>query len=76
MEQIDGEPVRFRPRNPDLMPTAQGFDTYFGIPYSNDMRPHVMMRGSDELWHQPVPEQAGISTLYAGRGGCVHPREP
>ncbi len=24
---------------PDLLPTAQGFDEYFGLPYSNDMSP-------------------------------------
>jgi arylsulfatase A len=22
---------------PEVLPRAQGFDTYFGIPYSNDM---------------------------------------
>ncbi len=40
-------------RPPELMPTSQGFDYYFGIPYSNDMLPeHVLsesMGGFPEL---------------------------
>lgn len=35
---------RYVAKNPGLMPTAQGFDEYFGIPYSNDMKPSVLMR--------------------------------
>lgn len=27
---------------PDYLPTQHGFDTYFGIPYSMDMLPHVL----------------------------------
>jgi arylsulfatase A len=26
--------------HPDFLPTKHGFDTYFGLPYSNDMWPH------------------------------------
>ena len=26
---------------PNFLPTTQGFDTYFGIPYSNDMWPQL-----------------------------------
>ena len=33
--------------HPGLMPTARGFDAYFGIPYSNDMKPSVLLRGND-----------------------------
>src|SRR5436309_4974605 len=29
---------------PPFLPTKQGFDSYFGIPYSNDMEPSVLMR--------------------------------
>ncbi len=42
---------------PEFLPRAQGFDSYFGIPYSNDMnhpgnqnKPKV---SSDELWADP-----------------------
>jgi len=30
-------------RPPELLPTRQGFDSYFGIPYSNDMGPDSLL---------------------------------
>lgn len=46
--------------HPEVLPTAQGFDTYFGIPYSNDMnypdnndRPPGGPAGMDLLWNDP-----------------------
>jgi arylsulfatase len=30
---------------PPYLPTRRGFDAYFGIPYSNDMEPPVLLRG-------------------------------
>lgn len=46
--------------HPEVLPTAQGFDTYFGIPYSNDMnypdnndRPPGGPAGMDLLWNEP-----------------------
>ena len=42
------------------LPTSRGFDEYFGIPYSNDMNPRVLMHNTD------VIEQAvDLSTLTA-----------
>jgi arylsulfatase A-like enzyme len=38
---------------PEFLPTNHGFDTYFGIPYSNDMWP--LMPGSDEWDVAPPP---------------------
>ncbi|MCX6856157.1 MAG: sulfatase [Verrucomicrobia bacterium] len=45
---------------PEVLPTAQGFDTYFGIPYSNDMnhpdnegKPPGGPDGMDMLWTDP-----------------------
>ena len=45
---------------PEVLPRAQGFDTYFGIPYSNDMnhpdnkgKPKSGPDGMDELWADP-----------------------
>ena len=38
-------------KHPEFLPPAQGFDTYFGIPYSNNMSPKVLIEGdqvSDE----------------------------
>jgi arylsulfatase A-like enzyme len=47
--------------HPEVLPTAQGFDTYFGIPYSNDMnhpdnkgKPKGGADGMDELWADPA----------------------
>ena len=32
---------------PDYLPMKRGFDSYFGIPYSNDMKPPVLLRNDD-----------------------------
>lgn len=32
-----------------FLPTNRGFDTYFGIPYSNDMTPRVLMRDTEVI---------------------------
>lgn len=38
---------------PEFLPTSQGFDSYFGIPYSNDMG--TAAEGSKSNWGVPVP---------------------
>jgi len=43
---------------PPHLPTFHGFDTYFGIPYSNDMRPTPVMRNTET-----VEEPANQATL-------------
>jgi len=40
------------------LPTSRGFDSYFGIPYSNDMNPRVLMRDT-----QVVEQTAALETL-------------
>jgi len=40
---------------PPFLPTAQGFDTYFGIPYSNDMG--TQAEGSKSNLGAPLPKQ-------------------
>jgi arylsulfatase len=45
---------------PQFLPTARGFDEYFGIPYSNDMDPRVLMRNADV-----VETTANLETLTA-----------
>src|SRR5687767_7831388 len=40
---------------PKFLPTKQGFDSYFGVPYSNDMKPFVLMRG-EEVIEEPYPQ--------------------
>lgn len=46
--------------HPEVLPRAQGFDSYFGIPYSNDMnhpdnkrKPQGGAGGMDALWEDP-----------------------
>ncbi|NCX71670.1 MAG: arylsulfatase, partial [Rhodobacteraceae bacterium] len=54
--------------HPEFLPTRQGFDSYFGIPYSNDMSHPVGVKrpmyglwdkywkdlNSNDLWHTPL----------------------
>lgn len=47
--------------HPETLPSAQGFDAYFGIPYSNDMnhpdnkgKPQTDAEGLDILWNDPA----------------------
>ncbi len=40
------------------LPTARGFDEYFGIPYSNDMKPRPLMHNTETL-----EEPAKLETL-------------
>jgi len=39
---------------PPFLPTRHGFDRYFGIPYSNDMNPAVLMRNEDIIENPAV----------------------
>jgi arylsulfatase len=36
-------------RPSQYLPTSRGFDEYFGIPYSNDMNPRVLMHNTDVI---------------------------
>jgi arylsulfatase A-like enzyme len=54
--------ARFKMNHPDLMPLQQGFDSYFGIPYSNDMDPFVLMR--DNSFVEAPVKQQGLTTRY------------
>jgi arylsulfatase len=49
---------------PEFWPTNQGFDSYFGIPYSNDMKPSVLMRGN-KIVEQPVDQDTLIDKYTA-----------
>lgn len=48
---------------PEFMPTAQGFDSYFGIPYSNDMGP--ASEGSKNNPGKPAPQPKGMGQKKA-----------
>jgi arylsulfatase len=60
---------------PELLPTRQGFDEYFGIPYSNDMWPHHPWQGTvfnfpelplveNETVIDTLDDQSMITTWY------------
>jgi arylsulfatase len=56
---------RFSMCEPNMMPRQKGFDTYFGIPYSNDMDPVVLMRDNGFVEYLGQTEkQAGLTTRY------------
>jgi arylsulfatase len=41
---------------PPFLPTRQGFDSYFGIPYSNDMTPCYLLRNEEKV-EEPVVQE-------------------
>jgi len=47
-------------RPTEYLPTSRGFDRYFGIPYSNDMTPRVLLKDT-----QIVEEPAKLESLTA-----------
>ncbi len=57
---------------PEFLPTRQGFDTYFGIPYSNDMggrkegdgRPPLPLMRNEEVVEAPA-DQTTLTRRYA-----------
>lgn len=50
---------------PGALPTDRGFDEYFGIPYSNDMRPVQVLDGRDVAEYPVV--QATLTRRYTAR---------
>jgi arylsulfatase len=45
-------------RPAEYLPTSRGFDEYFGIPYSNDMTPRVLMHNAEV-----IEQTANLETL-------------
>jgi len=50
---------------PEWLPTGRGFDEYFGIPYSNDMRPVHLIEGAKVVEYPVV--QATLTQRYTKR---------
>lgn len=50
---------------PSFLPTRQGFDEYFGIPYSNDMGREVrpMYKGNPKFHYPPLPLMRGETVV-------------
>ena len=47
---------------PQYLPTRHGFDRYFGLPYSNDMKPLPLMRNEETL--EMSPDQGQLTERY------------
>jgi arylsulfatase A-like enzyme len=52
-------------KKPEHLPTRRGFDEYFGIPYSNDMRPVRLLDGVTEVEYPVV--QTTLTRRYTER---------
>ncbi len=50
---------------PEWLPTARGFDEYFGIAYSNDMRPVQLLEGTKPVEYPVI--QANLTKRYTER---------
>lgn len=50
---------------PGSLPTDRGFDEYYGIPYSNDMRPVQVLEGTEAVEYPVV--QATLTERYTRR---------
>jgi len=50
---------------PQYLPTRHGFDSYFGIPYSNDMKPCPLMEGETVI-EEPA-DQTTLTSRYTER---------
>jgi arylsulfatase A-like enzyme len=47
---------------PQFLPTRQGFDYYFGLPYSNDMKPLPLIEGEETI--ELKPDQSQLTRRY------------
>lgn len=47
---------------PQYLPTRQGFDRYFGLPYSNDMKPLALIRQDKAI--EKDPDQTQLTDRY------------
>lgn len=56
---------------PEFWPTRQGFDSYFGIPYSNDMNPSVLMRG-EKIVETPVDQDTLVEKYTDAAKQFIH----
>ena len=59
---------------PEYLPTQRGFDEYFGIPYSNDMTPRVLLDGTN-IVEQPATLET-LTPRYTDRAIQFIERQP
>lgn len=53
---------------PEFLPTNQGFDSYYGIPYSNDMFPAKSMAYAEDCLYLEGMTQEKISAAFSTNG--------
>ena len=56
---------------PEFWPTKFGFDSYFGIPYSNDMKPAVLMDG-EKIVEQPADQDTLVERYTDRAKSFIH----
>lgn len=49
----------------EFLPLSQGFDEYLGIPYSNDMRPSLLIEGDEKV--EDNPDQTKFTEQFTQR---------
>lgn len=49
--------------DPEFNPLHHGFDSFFGVPYSNDMRPFPLFRGEERV-EEDVQDQSDLTARY------------
>ena len=52
--------------HPEFLPTNQGFDSYYGIPYSNDMHPTKDMRYAHDCLFREGQSRQTLQEAFAG----------
>ena len=53
--------------SPQFLPTNQGFDSYYGIPYSNDMSPAKEMKYADDCLFREGESLQTLKEAFAGK---------
>ena len=59
---------------PDFLPTNQGFDSYYGIPYSNDMYPARSMKYADDCLFREGQSHETLKRAFANLKQKEQPR--
>ena len=59
---------------PEFLPTNQGFDSYYGIPYSNDMYPAKSMKYADDCLFLEGESHETLEKAFSGKLGNGNPR--
>jgi arylsulfatase A len=58
----------------ECLPTNQGFDSYYGIPYSNDMYPAKSMKYADDCLFREKQSFQTLEKAFAGKLNRGNPR--